>query len=258
MVEHQQSQEYIEEINKNNYIDINFKFNNDYLQFFTDEQHKEKSKIFIYYIISYLNDFFDNDNTEEAKNINLSLEQLQSIVDFILSVNDDDFNTRVSIDFLKSLNMKELNYVVENLRFDELNELSPNSFGVDLQNEIFNDNFIIDMYDAKYEEYYYYNNDQQNTNNILEPKTKLDYIEKSYINDPYYKNNVEHIKDYMRLSFTKMNTYNDICHNNELTINSNQIFKFIYILTNVDINWSEKFKWFLLYLNKDQLDFIGI
>ena len=73
----------------------------------------------------------------------------------------------------------------------------------------------------------------------------------------YYKHNVENMKTYMRLAFTKMTTHNDFCNNNELAINSNQIFKFIFILS-ADISWQDKFKWFLLYLYNDQLDFIGI
>ena len=76
----------------------------------------------------------------------------------------------------------------ENINFEELKKLEPDCFNMDVDNEIFNLNFIIDMYEPKYKEYYYENNQ---LNNNIEQKTKLDYIEKIYLDEPLYKDNVK-------------------------------------------------------------------
>lgn len=249
------SQENIYQMNKDDFINNHYIYNNDYIQFFANHE-ENKNKYALYLTLTLLNDFDDYD-INKCKKINLSKPQLNSIIDLILNVNDDHFGSLYLINFYKSLNIDQLQYLEKNIKFTELNQLQPSRFNMDLQNEIFNLNFIIDMYDSKYSENYYHDNEQQNPNDILEPKTKLDYIEKTYLNEPFYKDNVENMKTYMRSAFTKMSIHNIFCHNDELAINSNQIFKFIFILS-AHINWQEKFKWFLLYLYRDQLDFIGI
>lgn len=245
-------------INKTQYIE-HFISENEYYREFTNYDTNsfeilfKKSKFIVSKIYHILVEKILEENNEQIKQlVYLQKEQLNELTDILFNLNNPHFLYTTLFRYLETLKITQLIYLKQNLDFKIFTELTYNKISVSYD-KIYNIDNIKDMNNPIYN--YLYNNNIPINNRIVSSnlKTKKDYIKKYYLTNNYYSYK-ENIIDYIKYVFNKCYIeLTDINQNyNKLKINTQLYFIMINILSQNN-DWNYKFKWFLYYLNEEQL-----
>lgn len=253
-------------INKTQYIENTFLKNPYYLNYTNIENNTLitrliKSRYIVSKIYYILTEKVKTEYDEQIKLlVYLEKEQLNDFIDMLLQITNKDFIYTILFTYLEKLKITQLIYLNQKLNFKKLSELPLEQINVSYD-KIHNIDNILDINNPIYHELYYktlfnFNSNSaliNNQNTLLRNtsiKTKLDYIQKYYLDNNYYSDK-QNIIDYIKHIFSEF--YIELQDTNEnIFINSKVLFTIIYILTQNN-EWIYKFKWILYLLNQHHL-----
>ena len=249
-------------INKTQYIENTFLKNPYYLNYTNIDNNTLitrliKSRYIVSKIYYILTEKVKKEYDEQIKLlVYLEKEQLNDFIDMFLQITNKDFIYTILFTYLEKLKITQLIYLNQKLNFKKLSELLLNQINVSYD-KIHNIDNILDINNPIYHELYYkssFNATLINNQNTLlrnaSIKTKIDYIQKYYLDNNYYSDK-QNIIDYIKHIFNEF--YISLKDTDEnLFIDSKALFTIIYVLTQNN-EWIHKFKWILYLLNHHHL-----
>ena len=259
----------LEDINKTQFINKYFNEDEHFIRFRNStprtNEYEFENSIKGSYMIYLVNNFLMfNEHFLEKDLIQLTNKQIDNMIDAMLHIGDIDFLYDKFMTYLETFTIHQLIYIESYIDFSEIADYITSEdfseFYIE-HDKLFNMEMITDHDNIDYHNLYYDDLEEDIPISQRPKKNKTGYIEDFYLKKNFYTDK-ENIIHFFKLTFKK-------CHKSNFTIEElttiypnvkidvNQMFLILQILV-YNIEWVDKMKWLLYYLNYEQIKLIGI